>query len=69
MRGVFRSLVETSTLGGGRREELHPVGQSAASLSGFKSPSQGFPPPRGVELRDAGSEVGQVDFECSLSSL
>lgn len=70
--GVFRGLMETSRLGGERGEELCPVGHSAASSSGLQSPRhriQGFPPPRGMELRDAGFAVGQVGFECFLSSL
>lgn len=72
MSGVFHGLVGTSRLGGGRGEQLCPVSQSAASLSDLQSPSgrsQGFPPPKGVELRDAGFAVGQVGFECFLSSL
>lgn len=81
MLGVLHSLMETSRLGGGRREERHSVGQSVACFLrrptrvscnlDAEKPRPFLLPERYDEGVLAGwghREVSQVGFECSLSS-
>lgn len=82
MLGALHSLIETSRLGGGRREELHSFGQSVACFSGdqlecLATPRHGSWGPfllperynEGMLAWWGHHEVSQVGFECSLSSL